>query len=73
MNELARLTLRRKEIMFDLEAAERDLDRIAALVENLRSDRDAVNHSIRSIVDRMSIERAARLFARDAVEMEVVG
>lgn len=73
MNELATLTCKRKEIMFDLEESERMLDLLANRVEELRSERDAVNSSIRDIVDRMSIERAARLFACDAVEMEVVG
>ncbi len=72
MNALAQLTFKRKQIMFDLEEAERRLDELASQVEELRTERDTVNAAIRSIVDGLSIERAVRLFARDAVELEVV-
>lgn len=72
MNALAQLTFKRKQIMFDLEEAARRLDELASQVEELRTERDTVNAAIRSIVDGLSIERAVRLFARDAVELEVV-
>lgn len=72
MSELKRLANRRRHVLQKIEDAERHIDHMAAGLEDLRRQRDALSAEIKDFVLGLPIAQACHQLAEDVLDAEVI-